>query len=372
MPSANGTRSVPATFKAPLVAAAAGTHFDGMRFVTFADPEFLWLAPLAALVVWWWARRQRPALRFSDTSLFGIPRSGRAWRAVWGGAGLRGLVCLALVLACAGPRLPDERTRLPVEAVGIMMVIDVSDSMRAPVPWAAGQPPISRLEAVRRSFKLFVFGGEAPDGSAFEARPSDQIGLIRFAAVPEPVCPLTLNHSSSLMKEVDKLEPLIGVRAGTNVGDAIVEAVDHLDHVGGTKTKVIVLLSDGEHVQARDAIYKPRAAAKLALSLGFKIYTIDAGGDPALIADPEARAEREIGRQTLQDIAEMTGGRNFEANNGAGMLAAYKEIDNLERIKVETYQYRRYFEFYWWCAAAAAAFLLTAHLLDRTLWRTVP
>ncbi|MDB5308184.1 MAG: hypothetical protein JWO38_2386, partial [Gemmataceae bacterium] len=44
----------------------------------FANPEFLWLAPLAAVVTWWWARRRRPALRYADASLFaGLP-SGRA------------------------------------------------------------------------------------------------------------------------------------------------------------------------------------------------------------------------------------------------------------------------------------------------------
>ena len=54
------------------------------------------------------------------------------------------------------------------------------------------------------------------------------------------------------------------------------------------------------------------------------------------------------------------------------MLAAYKEIDAAERARVETFQYRRYFEFYWWCAAAAVALLATAHMLERTRWRVVP
>src|SRR5579884_3262705 len=76
----------------------------------FSHPEFLWLAPAAVLVAWWWARRRRPALRFADVRLFaGLP-AGRARRARWGGAILRGLAALALVVACAGPRKPDLRT----------------------------------------------------------------------------------------------------------------------------------------------------------------------------------------------------------------------------------------------------------------------
>ena len=345
----------------------------------FTNPEFLWLTPLALLVAWWWARRSRPAMRYSDASLFGGPRAGlrggRAWRAVWGGAVLRGLAYLALILGCAGPRRPDERTRLPAEAIAIVMAVDVSGSMNTKVAWAIGEPPITRLEAAQRAFKLFVFGGEAPDGTRFESRPSDQIGLVTFAAIPEVACPLTLNHSSVLMKKVDELRPKGGPDAGTNVGDAIAAAVIHLDATTGAKRKIIILLSDGEHTQSKegkDAEHKPRAAAQLAANLKYAIYTIDAGGDLPPTADPESLAEREAGRQTLRDIAEMTGGKSFATTDGAAMLAAYKEIEALERAPIETYQYRRYFEYYPWCAGAALVFILMAHLLERTRWRVVP
>src|SRR4051794_4926687 len=121
----------------------------------FTNPEFLWLTPLAIIVTWWWARRSRPASRFSDTSLFESMRGRRAWRAIWGGATLRGLSCLALILACAGPRRPDEHTRLPADAIAIVMVVDVSGSMDAKIAWAAGEPPLTRLEAAQKAFKLF-------------------------------------------------------------------------------------------------------------------------------------------------------------------------------------------------------------------------
>jgi Ca-activated chloride channel family protein len=263
---------------------------------------------------------------------------------------------------------------LPADAITIEMLLDVSNSMDAKVPWAVGLPPITRLEAVQRAFRLFVMGGEAPDGTKFEPRPSDQIGLIAFAAVPQTKCPPTLNHSV-LMTAMEELKPKIGIDAGTNIGDAIALAVIRLDATGGSKTKVIILLSDGEHIQSKDgsdAMHRPREAAQLAANLGFKIYTIDAGGILPSTATPDELAEREAGRQNLKDVAEMTGGRSFEATNGAGMLAAYKEIDMLERAKVESYQYRRYFEFYWWCAAFAIASLFSVHLLERTRWRVVP
>lgn len=341
----------------------------------FTNPEFLCLAPLALAVTWWWMRRPRPAIRFSDTTLFDGPRGGRAQRALWGSAILRGLACLALVLACAGPRRPDEQTRLPAEAIAIAMIVDVSGSMDAKVAWAAGEPPVSRLEGARKAFKLFVFGGEASDGTKFEPRPSDQIGLITFASIPEVACPLTLNHSSVLLKTVDDLKPKGGPDAGTNVGDAIALAVIHLDATSGAKRKVMILLSDGEHVQSKDgkdAELKPRAAAQLAANLKYPIYTIDAGGDLPATAAPDAIAEREAGRQTLRDVAEMTGGKSFAANDGPALLAAYKEIQALERSPVETFQYRRYFEYYPWFAGAALVLLLAVHVLERTRWRVIP
>lgn len=343
--------------------------------LSFATPEFLWLAPLAVAVAWWWARRRRPALRYADLRLFaGLP-TGRAWRARWGGAVLRGLACLALIIACAGPRRPDLQTRLPAEGIAIVLALDVSGSMaEADVAWSPGSPPVSRLEAAKRAFRLFVAGGDAPDGTTFEPRPSDQIGLVAFAVLPQTACPLTLNHSV-LLRVADGLEPKAGLDAGTNVGDAIAEGVIRLDKGAGDRRKVLILLSDGEHNVSKEGAsdpLRPRQAAQLAANLGIKVYTIDAGGEPPPGSPPDAAEQRRIGRETLQSVAAMTGGRSFAASSGAELLAAYKEINGLEKSRVESFQYRRYHEYYPWAAAAAVVLLLTAHLLDRTRWRTVP
>jgi len=337
----------------------------------FANPEFLLLVPLAPVVMWWWLRQSRLALRFSDTSLFGDYRGARSWRLRWIGGGLRGLTGLALIVGCAGPRLPDERTRLPAESIAIMMVLDVSGSMETLVPWAVGEPLVTRLEAARRSFKLFVAGGMAPDGTHFEPRPSDQIGLIAFAIVPQSVCVLTLNHSV-LLKEVDALKIWYGVSAGTNVGDAIAQGLIQLEAAKGVQSKVIILVSDGQHIQSNDAMLRPLQAAQLAANLGYKVYTIDVGGEPALIADPADKAEREQGRQTLNAVASMTGARAFTADAGSEMLSAFREIDSMERTVVVAPQYRRYFEYYQWCAGLAVGLLFLTHLLDRICWRVVP
>ena len=354
-----------------------------LRSVTFANPEFLWLSPLAVALAWWWARRSRPAMRFSDVTRFAGRTGTRAALAVRGGAVLRGLACLALIVACAGPRRPDLQTRLPAEGIAIMMAIDISGSMDArDVAWNAGSPPVTRLEAARRAFKLFVGGGDAPDGTTFDPRPGDSVGVVTISAVPQTACPLTLNHSV-LFKVVDALQVKGGPDAGTNIGDALDEAVERLDAVKSKpKAKVLILLSDGEHNVFKedapgakrpgiDRTLKPREAAQLAANLGIRVYTIDTGGEPPPGATGDAVTQRLEGREALKRVAEMTGGRSFAATSGTDLLAAYREISTLEKSEEDAPIYRRYFEYYAWCAGLALVLLLTAHALDRTLWRVV-
>src|SRR5262249_40066716 len=160
--------------------------------------------------------------------------------------------------------------------------------------------------------KLFVAGGDAPDGTTFEPRPTDQIGLVTFAVLPQTACPLTFNHSV-LLRVVDGLEPKAGLDAGTNVGDALAEGLIRLDRGAGDGRKVLILRSDGEHNvsrRGRAAPLKPRPAAQLAANLGVKVYTIDAGSEPPLGAPPEQVDQRRVGRETLQSVATMTGGRS--------------------------------------------------------------
>jgi len=341
----------------------------------FAAPEFLWLAPLALPLAWWWAKRRRPAVRYSDLRLVADLTGDRPARARWGGALFRGLAFAALVVACAGPRTPDERTRLPTEGIAIVLALDVSGSMtEKDAPWVPGEPPLTRLDAAKRSFRLFVAGGDAPDGTRFEPRDTDAIGLVAFAVVPQTVCPLTLNHSVLLKVAADQ-EPRTILDAGTNVGDALAEGVIRLDRGGGDRRKVLIILSDGEHNVSKEGDRNPltpRQAAQLAANLGVKVYTIDAGGAPPPDAAPEAAEQRAAGKEALRVVAEMTGGRTFAAPNGADLLAAYREISALEKTPILTFQYRRYFDHTPWAAGLAAGLLTLAHLLDRTRWRVLP
>jgi Ca-activated chloride channel family protein len=333
----------------------------------FAHAWLLLLLPLAPLAGWVWLRRRRAALRFPDLRPLTDLPPGRSRRARAGGAGLRAAGLAALVLALAGPRWPDRGTRLPVEGIAIVMALDVSGSMaEQDFDWRGAR--VSRLEAAKRAFRLFVQGGEV-DGQEFPGRGSDQIGLVAFARVPEDTCPLTLSHDV-LLELLDAEEPRGALDTGTNIGDALAWGLKKLE-AAGDRRKVLVLLSDGEH-NVPEPAWKPRQAGQLAANQGVPIYCIDAGPPVTPGASPEDVQARVTGQKALQAVAALTGGRSFAAHDAAALLDVLKSIDRLERRPAESFQYRRYAEGYPWCAAAALACFALALGLEMTAWRRAP
>ncbi len=345
----------------------------------FANPGLLLLLAIVPPLFFWWLRRQPAALRFADTRAFdGLP-VGRAWRARVGGAVLRALALTCLLLAAAGPRRPDLKTRIPTEGIAIMIVLDVSGSMEAETfVWEPGSAPISRKEAARRALHLFINGGELPDGTRFEGRSTergvDAIGLVLFANWPQPVCPPTLNHSV-LLHILDDARPVSIRDEGSNIGDAIALGLIGLEKAA-PKRKVLILLSDGElnypdQLDPKAKPLKPRQAANLAGNLGIPIYVIDTGGDPA-DAKPEEKKQREDAREIEQAVANISKGRLFEANDGRQLLEVCQTIDGLEHEPILSNAYRRYYEYYPWFAAAGLGLIVVLVLLEQTRWRKSP
>jgi len=242
---------------------------------SFANPACLLLLLGVPPLIWWWLRRRGSALRFPSVGiLHGLP-NGRGRVARWGGAIMRAAAFVALALAVAGPRWPDLHSRVETEGIAIALVVDVSGSMAEPdYTWQGSR--ISRLDAVKRAFGLFIAGGDGPDGAHLDGRPDDLMGLVLFSTRPETACPLTLSHSV-LVRVLDAEQPKsIPTESETNIGDAIAWGLHTLESAG-SRRKVIILLSDGEHNVPPPAL-KPRQAAQLAANLHIPIYAIDAGG----------------------------------------------------------------------------------------------
>jgi Ca-activated chloride channel family protein len=356
----------------------------------FATPGFLWLLLAVPPLLGWWLRRRRNALRHPVVGgLAGLP-TGNARLARWGPGVLRALALLLIVLALAGPRWPDLRTRIDTEGIAIVMLVDVSGSMaERDFDWHG--EPIGRLDAVKKVFHLFVAGGADTEGegdgtdlSGFQGRPTDLIGLVTFATRPETACPLTLSHSV-LLRLLDVEQPRrIPGESETNLSDAIALGLHRLQSAG-PRRKVLVLLSDGEHnVPQPRSGWTPRQAAQVAKGLHVPLYTIDAGGPGASIAEPGSKGAAELEStaspgetraravKTLEELARITHGQYFPARDTRGLLNACRSIDALERTDIRSFQYRRYHEGYSWFALVGFVLLGCALTLERTVWRRVP
>src|SRR5271166_6239228 len=124
----------------------------------FANPWLLLLLLAIPPLVPWWLLRRRRTLRLPAADQLRTLSSLRSRAATWGGVLLRSLALALLVLALSGPRWPDLRTRIETEGIAIQMLVDVSGSMaERDFDWNGEN--ITRLDAVKRVFRLFVEGG---------------------------------------------------------------------------------------------------------------------------------------------------------------------------------------------------------------------
>jgi Ca-activated chloride channel family protein len=342
-----------------------------------AHPLVLLLLLAVPPLVWWWLRLGRAALRYPSTTALGRLPSGRSLLARRGGATLRGVGLAMLIVGLAGPRWPDPGTRIPTEGIAIGILVDVSGSMaEEDFTWkdpATGRPEeISRLEAVKRAFHLFVAGGDGPDGERLPGRDNDLIALVTFATRPESACPLTLSHDVLLKILAEEQARSVPTEARTNIGDAIAWGLHRLKSAAGRR-KVLVLFTDGEHNVPPPAL-KPRQAAQLAGNLGVPIYVIDAGSDrpPGKALEDGSAVDRLNAKKSLQEVAKITKGQYFQAQDTKGLLEVCARIDEMERQRIESFQYRRYYEGYPWLGLGALTLFVTVLMLEMTCWRKVP
>ncbi len=241
----------------------------------------------------------------------------------------------ALVVALARPRRGLEESRVRTEAVDIVLLADVSTSMRAE-DFSTRTERLNRLDAARRVMARFV-----------EARTQDRVGLIAFAALPYTVSPLTLDHAW-LVRRMEDLQTGM-LEDGTAIGSALASAVNRLRD-SRAKSKVVVLLTDG--VNNAGSI-SPENAAQAAKALGIKVYTIGAGTTglaPYPVKDPFTgrsfyrRARVELDEAMLRRMADITGALYFRATDLGSLERVYEQIDRLEKTGMDVEQYTRFEE----------------------------
>ena len=333
------------------------------------DPWFL-LAGLIVPLLWLLLRRSPGVVVYSSLTIpLAAPRSARA-RLAGLPPLLLALAALMIAVALAGPRRGDATTRVSRDGIALMMVIDRSGSMNARD--FADDTEINRLQTVQRVFRDFLTDA---DGAA--RRPDDLIGAIAFGSYPDSVCPLTLDHGS-LATIVGDLEILSARNeSATAIGDGLALAVERLrEHTA--RSKVVILLSDGED---NASIIDPLTSAQLASDHAVKVYTIGAGRDGNVLFpyfDPRTQQQSlrrqyfELDEEQLIEIANITGGQYFAAEDKTSLEEVIAEIDLLERSEITEERFLRYTEFFQVFIQAALVCVALAGILGGTVLRRLP
>lgn len=286
---------------------------------------------------------------------------------------LRLLVVAFGIAALAGPRFANNQVETEAAGLDIMLALDLSWSMMALDMGKPGER-VSRFDIAQSVLEDFI-----------RKRPDDRIGLVVFSAVPYLASPPTLNHQW-LVQNLQRLHVGIIQELGTAIGDALASAAKRLKAIPNSRSRIIILLTDGDNNRGD---IDPLPAAQLAAAVGAKVYTIgigieqpcqlpafdpatgklklDANGNviPTLVLQP-------ANYSVLGKIAELSGAEFYRATNRRQLQNIYDEIDRLEKSEVKLKRQVTYQPLYQWPLLAALGLLAVELVLANTRYRRVP
>ncbi len=327
--------------------------------ITFANPGFLYLLIVLPLLGgWYWYKlfNNSPGFQVSTTS--GFYGTRRTWRQylIHILFAFRILGMALLIVALARPQSTTQSRNVNIEGIDIVMALDVSSSM------LAQDLRPDRLEAAKDVASDFI-----------EGRPDDRIGLVIFSGESFTQSPLTSDHSMirNLFKDIKSGM----IEDGTAIGDGMATSINRLKDSEAI-SKVIILITDGVN---NSGSIDPLSAAEIARMYGIRIYTIGVGTigtAPYPVQTPYGiqyqNMEVKIDEASLQEVAELTGGRFFRATSNRKLQEIYEEIDQLEKSKIDVTEFtRRHEEFLPLILLALGLFILEI-LFRNTIFRTIP
>ncbi|TLX78288.1 VWA domain-containing protein [Labilibacter sediminis] len=330
-----------------------------MNNITFLHPyNFYLLLVLIPMIGWyiWKHKTAHASLQISSTK--GFENAPVSWKVYLRHApiALRSLAIIMLVFVLARPQSSNSSQDITTEGIDIVITLDISSSMEA----ADFKP--NRLEAAKDVATQFV-----------SARTDDKIGLVIFAGESFTQCPLTTDKTSLVNLLQDVRTRMF--EDGTAIGEGLATSVNRIKD-SEAKSKVIILLSDGENTRGEVA---PLTAAEIAKTFGIRVYTIGVGSEgtaPFPVETPMGiqyiDQEVKIDEAMMKEISKITGGQYFRATNKNSLKKIYEEIDQMEKTKIEVREYTKKSEEYLIFALLAAAFILLEVFLKSTVLRNLP
>jgi Ca-activated chloride channel homolog len=274
---------------------------------------------LAALYIVFQLVRQRRMLRFANMELLEsvAPTRPSRWRhapAI--------LLVLSLVLFTIAMAGPTNDVRIPRNRAVVMLVIDVSQSMRA-----TDVPP-NRMAAAQEAAKQF----------AGELTPGINLGLIEYAGTATVLVSPTTNRDAT-KNALDKLQFADRTATGEGIFTALQAIATVGAVIGGGDTPPparIVLFSDGKETMPTNPDNPKGAftAARTAKDQGVPISTISFGTPDGFVEINDQRQPVPVDDSTMKKVAELSGGNWYSAGTLAELKAVYASLQ--QQIGYET------------------------------------
>ena len=325
----------------------------------FLHPEYLYLLLLLVpLTLWYIVRlsKAQASFRLASTDAFnGLKPGFRVYMRHF--PFLLRLLSIALVIiVIARPQSVSSWEESETQGIDIVLALDVSGSM------LAQDLKPDRLQAAKKVAAEFITD-----------RSNDNIGLVIFAGESFTQCPLTTDYKV-LLNLLDDINFGM-IDDGTAIGLGLATSVNRLKE-SQSQSKVVILLTDGTNNSGQIA---PLTAADLARSYGIRVYTVGVGTKgmaPTPVNTPFGiRMQNmpvDIDEETLTEIAAITGGQYFRAQDTEGLRQVYNEIDEMEKYLISVQNVTRRQELFLPWALAALALILLELLLRRTWLRSIP
>jgi Ca-activated chloride channel family protein len=261
------------------------------------------------------------------------------------------LLLIGFTAIVMGVARPHATVSVKREEATVVLAVDVSRSMKAK------DVAPTRLDAARNAAKAFL--AKVPE--------KFRVGVVSFATRAVVGVPPT--EDRELVKQaLDALAP----GEGTAIGDAVVLSTQ-LGRRGRTRDgsfppRAVLLISDGARDGGRT---DPQLAAGRAKQLKVPIYTVLVGTPNGVVEETLTGGFRQIIRvppspETLEQIAEVSGGEFFVAPEAKRLTKVYEDLGSRLGKRKESREVGDYF------AGGAAAFLLAGGALSALWFRRVP
>lgn len=326
--------------------------------MNFQNPEILWLLLVVPLLVAYhlWIGRRSATLTVSTLGGKRAPQTFRYWlRPI--PVVLRIAAIVLFIIALARPVEEHSESETTIEGVDIVLAMDISGSMLA----QDFKP--DRLEASKAIAAEFIADREG-----------DRISVVAFAGEAFTQCPLTSDRGA-VQTSLSRLRSGV-IDDGTAIGNGLATAINRLRE-SSAKSKVVVLVTDGVNNSGQ---ISPRMAADIARDLEVKVYTIGVGRRgqaPMPAMDPYGNvmmvmADVEIDEDVLREIAKVTGGKYFRAENSDALTKIYEEIDQMEKSKVQVTDYISYEELFLSWVLWGVLLLIVELLFSRVVLNRLP